>query len=475
MVRLPVAVPPAGTVGLPAAGTAALPTAVAVAAFGALAAASVVGWSLGSPNDAGRSVATAYVVQWSAFAVATLAVRRLPARRVVPWILAGGALLQLLAVLWPPRTTDDFYRYAWDGRVQAHGIDPYRYAPTDPALAGLRDDWLFPGGHTVLNHPAVRTIYPPVAQAYFLLVHAVAPGGRARPLQVAAALLAVGTAALLVVALRRYGGDPRAVVLWAWCPTVVLEAGNDAHVDVLGAFFVVAGLVVLAGTPGGRRALSTGRALAAGALLGAAVGVKFLPGLVAPALARHRQRWWLATGATGLLAVAYLPHLLAVGPRVFGFLPGYLGEERFDGVDRYPLLGQVMPASWAPAAGALVIAATALWVWWRADPGSPARGAVVMVGVTFLVLTPEYPWYALLLVALAALADQARWLAVAAAGWPPYLIGPLHWEPGPARAVSYGIALGVVLAATLAVAAARAVARAPRDLSHQGHQAADGW
>lgn len=39
--------------------------------------------------------------------------------------------------------------------------------------------------------------------------------------------------------LRRTGGDPRLAVLWAWCPTVVLEAGNNAHVDVLGAVLVV--------------------------------------------------------------------------------------------------------------------------------------------------------------------------------------------------------------------------------------------
>jgi hypothetical protein len=414
-------------------------TVAAGAGFAVLAVALVVGWSLGIPNQAGGRLLAAYAVQWPAFGVAALAVRRVPAERAVPWILAGGAALQLLAVLWQPRTTDDFLRYVWDGRVQAAGIDPYRYAPTDPALAGLRDGYLFPGGQPALNHPGVHTIYPPVAQAYFVVLH-FAPTERARPLQVAAALLAVGTAALLVRLLRRTGADPRAAALWAWCPTVVLEAGNDAHVDVLGAFLVVAALTVLT------RPASRARAVAAGALLGAAVGVKFLPALAGPALLRHPRRWLLAAGAVGLLALSYLPHLLAVGPDVFGFLGGYLGEEQYAGAARYPLLG-FTPA--APALAFLVLAGTAACVAWRADPLRPAAGAAAMVGVTFCVVCPEYPWYALLLVALLAAADRPRWLAVAAAAWPAYLVGALHWAHTPTRATTYGLAALVVLAVTL--------------------------
>jgi hypothetical protein len=408
---------------------------VAAAAFVLLAAALVVGWRLGTPNQARGRLLTAYGVQWAAFAIAALAVRRVPGSAGA--VVAGGALLQLLAVCWPPRTTDDFYRYIWDGRVQAAGIDPYRYAPTDQALAALRDGYLFPGGHPRLNHPGAHTIYPPTAQAYFAVLH-YAPGETVRPLQVAAALLAVATSALLVWTLRRTGRDPRAVALWAWCPTVVLEAGNDAHVDVLGAFLLLAGLAVLL----------TRRWLLAGALLGAAVGVKFLPALAGPALLRHPKRWVLAAGGAGLLALSYLPHLLAVGPGVFGFLGGYLGEEQYDGAARYPVLGLVLSPS--PVLAALLLLGTAALVGWRADPDRPAAGAATMVGVAFCLICPEYPWYALLLVVLAALADRARWLLVVAAAWPAYLVGPLHWDHTATRAVSYGVAAAAVLAISTA-------------------------
>ena len=412
-------------------------TLVAVAGFVLLATSLAVGFHLGTPNQARGHLLLAYGAQWSCFAAAALAVRRLPVDRAVPLIVAGGALLQLLAVCWPPRTTDDFYRYIWDGRVQAAGIDPYRYAPTDPALAGLRDAYLFPGGHPRLNHPGVHTIYPPIAQAYFAAVHFL-PGESVRPLQLVAAAVAVAVSALLVVTLRRYGADPRAAVLWAWCPSVVLEAGNDAHVDVLGAFLLLAALAALARTCPPRRAV------AAGVLLGAAVGVKFLPALAGPALLRHPRRWSLAAGAAGLLALAYLPHVLAVGPDVFGFLGGYLGEEQYDGAARYPLLR--LPA--APLLAVLILAGTAAAVAWRTDPARPAAGAAAMTGVTFCLVCPEYPWYALLLIVLAALADRARWLLVAAAAWPAYLVGPLHWDHTATRATAYGLAaLGVLAAA----------------------------
>ena len=66
------------------------------------------------------------------------------ARWAVPLILGGGLALQLAAAGGPPRSSDDLYRYVWDGRVQAAGIDPYRYAPAAPELAGLRDPFLWP-------------------------------------------------------------------------------------------------------------------------------------------------------------------------------------------------------------------------------------------------------------------------------------------------------------------------------------------
>src|SRR5262249_33757252 len=108
------------------------------------------------------------------------------------------------------------------------------------------------------------------------------------------------------------------------------------------------------------------------------------------------------------------------------------------------------PAALAPVPAALLVGGPAAWVAWRADPQRPAAGAAALVGVTFCVVAPEYPWYALLLVALLAAADRPRWLPVVAAAWPAYLVGALHWQHTATRATSYGPPPAAVIIATTA-------------------------
>jgi len=417
----------------------------AAAAFTALAGSVVLTLHAGFPNVARWRLFTALCVSWLLFLLAAWCLLRLPRRVAVPAAIAGGILLQVLAFTAAPQTTDDFYRYAWDGRVQAAGIDPYRYAPTDPALAGLRDPWLFPlhcrsqrPVCTRLNHPADRTIYPPVAEAYFLGVHALSPAGsRHKPLQLAAAALAILTSLALVVVLRGHG-DPRQVVLWAWCPTVVLEAGNNAHVDVLGALLVVVALGLV----------SRRRAGAGGALLGLAVAVKLLPVLVGPAVLRRRGGTVVLAAVVAFL-IGYLPHLLAVQSRVLGFLPGYLHQEGYGGSGRFALLRLVLPDTVAPYAAVAVLAVVA-WVALRtSNPDAPWRSALLMVGAAFLVIGPSYPWYALLLVALVALAGRTEWLAVGAAAYPAYLVGALHLHHEPTQQAAYGAASIIVMGSAM--------------------------
>jgi Glycosyltransferase family 87 len=418
-----------------AAGGLGLLTGVLAAAFAA-----------GRPNDARWLLLGLVAAAWLVFPGAAWLVLRTPVRRAVPLVVAGAVLLQLAAIAVPPRSTDDLFRYAWDGRVQASGTDPYRHVPTDPALARLRDDWLFPPECqdrvpvcTIMNHPGSPTIYPPVAEAFFLAVHVLSPpGSRWKPWQLAAALIALLTTLALIGVLRRAGRDPRWAVLWAWCPLVVIEAGNSAHVDVLAALLVVVGL----------RLAAARRPLAAGGLLGAAVAVKLYPALVLPAVLRRRGLLVLAAAAAAF-AVSYVPHVLAVGTKVLGYLPGYLEEEGYDGSGRFPVLRLLLPEAVPPRVilvlAALLLAGVAGWVAWRTDPGRPWDGAVVLTGVAVLLAGPNYPWYALLLVALIALSGRWEWLPAAAAAYLPYFVGALDLEMEPTKKLAYGTATALVL------------------------------
>jgi len=85
-------------------------------------------------------------------------------------ILGTAILLRLLALSAPVFLSDDINRYIWDGRVQAAGINPYRYIPADPDLARLRDEAIYPN---INRNNYAPTIYPPVAQMLFLLANRV--------------------------------------------------------------------------------------------------------------------------------------------------------------------------------------------------------------------------------------------------------------------------------------------------------------
>jgi Glycosyltransferase family 87 len=403
---------------------------------------------------------------WLAFLAAAWLLRKVPLRAAIGLILLGGIAVQLTAVSAPPKNSDDLYRYVWDGRVQAAGIDPYEYVPAARQLTGLRDEFLWhphatycitqstmasnPGedlapGCTMINRPAVPTIYPPVAEAYFLGVHYL-PGGSdsSTPIQATTALVAVLTTVMLMFGLGRLGRDPRMAALWSWCPTVALEAGNSAHVDVVAVAITAAALLILA------TARTARRTVLGGILLGLAVATKLIPALTVPAVLRRR---WITVSlaAGGAFVTVYIPHLLAVGSKVIGFMPGYLKEDGYTSGTRFGIIGLFLGGRAAIAAAALVLAVVALLVLRFADPDQPWRGAVVMTAAALAVTTPSFQWYSLLLVMLVALDGRPEWLAFAAGGY--YAAEPnMGRLTVPAQyhlAVAYGVPVLVVAAGWL--------------------------
>ena len=411
---------------------------------------------------------------WLAFLAAAWLLRKVPRRTAVALILLGGIALQAAAVSAPPKYSTDSYRYIWDGRVQAAGVDPYQYVPTATQLTGLRNDFLFypktayldgslfyptaaycvsPGyvrshpaaeltaGCTRINRPTVPTIYPPVAEAYFLGVHYLHPADDSSvPIQAAAAAVAVLVTMLLLVGLGRLGRDVRMAALWSWCPTVILEAGNNAHVDVVAVAITAAAILVLA------TARTTRRTVAGGILLGLAIATKMTPVLTVPALLRRRWVTVAISAASAFVAV-YVPHVLLVGAKVIGFLPGYLQQENYTSGHRYGIIGLFVIGPLASVVAVLVLAAIAVAVLQFSDPDRPWQGALYMTAGALAVTTPHYQWYALLLVMLVALDGRPEWLAFAAAGYYaafPTLGGRYHIPGRLHDAIAYGVPLLVV-------------------------------
>lgn len=403
----------------------------------------------------GRYRLLALILLWWGLAVAGawLLLRARPARVALVLVFVGLVALQLAAFSRGGQISDDLYRYAWDGHVQAAGIDPYRYPPAAPELRGLRDPWLWPDAATCerlgkravecsrINRPAERTIYPPVAEAWFTAVHLLPGGSREHHQQLYAGLVSLGLTGLLVALLRRRGRDPRLAALYAWSPLAGLDIASDAHVDVLAVILGVGALALLA-----RRRPALG-----GLLLGAAVAVKLYPALLLPAALRRRP---LVVGgvATAVVAGSYLPHVVAVGPRVLGYLPGYLREEHYQGGGRFVLLSLFGLSGRAATVVAVVVLGAVAAAALRSNPTRVpvTLAALWTVGAALLVANPVQPWYSILLVALAILEGRPEWLAVSVAAYPTYFTALLL--DAPAREVgggSYAAAALVVATATV--------------------------
>src|SRR5947209_7515042 len=89
-----------------------------------------------SVDDLDGFVALAAVQGGVYFIAVWLAGRAESPRSSLALILIVAAAMRLAALLSPLYLSDDVYRYIWDGRVVGAGINPYRYVPTDPHLAG---------------------------------------------------------------------------------------------------------------------------------------------------------------------------------------------------------------------------------------------------------------------------------------------------------------------------------------------------
>jgi hypothetical protein len=306
--------------------------------------------------------------------------------RALVGILAVAALMRLGVLLAPPYLSDDVNRYVWDGRVEATGINPYRYIPVDPHLAALRDDMIFPNVNRSTYAP---TIYPPVAEYIFFIATRVSES--LTWMKATMVVFELAGVVLLLKLLVLLDLPRERILIYAWHPLALWEFAGSGHIDAAVVAFVTLALWAR------RReaAWLTGSALAA------AVLVKFFPAAIFPALYR-RWDWKMPAVAVATAVAAYLP-FLSGGTSVFGFLSGYVSEEGLQngsGFFLWTLLSRVAPPlgglGVAPylAFAAAALAALAIYAVRRdgaADHGI-ASATALAVWATVL-LSPHYPWY----------------------------------------------------------------------------------
>lgn len=299
--------------------------------------------------------------------------------------VAFAVIFRLSILFAPPYLSDDIYRYVWDGRVQAAGINPYRYIPAAPELAHLRDEAIYP---RINRRDWAHTIYPPSAQVVFFLTTRIS---ETVTWMKATVLLFEMVTIWAVAQLLTLLGRPRQLLLmYAWHPLVVWEFAGSGHVDAIAIAFIA--LAFLAwqkrSNPG------------AGFMLACATLAKLFPVVLVPAMLK-RGRWRTAIVFTITIIVGYLAYL-SVGPKaVFGSVPGYTQEMGVITGQQFYALSLVrklfvleLPSLVYMIATVVVMGALALWVLARSDSHEDTlKHAMLLATATTVLFAPHFSWY----------------------------------------------------------------------------------
>jgi hypothetical protein len=335
-------------------------------------------------------------------------------RRFLPLGITIAIALSFRALLLfhEPFLSGDVYRYLSDGRVSASGGNPYAYTPTD----------------TRINHPEIRSIYPPLAQLLFRAVHDLT----------AWRLLLIAADIAAIVLLRRHGA-----LAYATCPLVLFEGVGNAHIDLLAG-------VLLA------FALTRRSAIAAGL----ASGLKIIPAAALPALLhlrveRSRVRYIAVLGFT--LALPVVPFL--GGPIMPGFRDyatrWIFNSPLYDGIRA---IVERIPTKTIWTHHPLRFEFLSDFVYRHIYPDFVTRAILAVLAIGAILMTRRvttavaallicspaiHPWYWLTIVP-SALLERSAWLYVALMMPVSYLLydGVASWM---VYAISYGLAMAWTL------------------------------
>jgi hypothetical protein len=379
-------------------------------------------WALGDLRTSAGAFLWIYGGAFAAYAMSLWFARGWSgSKRGALAVVAAGVVFRAALVPAEPSLSDDIYRYVWDGRVQASGRNPFLHAPASPAFTDLRDERIYP----YINNREIRTIYPPVAQLFFLAARG--PFSSVLGVKLLLVLFDVGTCLLLLRILARRG-RPIWVMVHAWNPLCIVEFAHSGHMDALALFLLVLAL---------ERAEAK-KVVGAAIALGLSGGAKFFGLAALPFLAR-RWRWaWVVVPA--VLAAVYLPYAGA-GALLFDGLGTFAAHWSFNG-SAFALLSDVLSHVACQAIAAALLAGLFVLLWKRKVPLEVA--VLVLLAALLVTSSTVHPWYVTWLVPLAALhlsVPAIAWSGTVALAYSVFLREPgSAWEPEVGlRIVEYAI------------------------------------
>ena len=349
----------------------------------------------------------------------------------IGYVMGLGMLLRLILFPLPPVLSDDVYRYLWDGTLSTEGINPFAHQPSDSELERFRDLEIY----GLLNSRDYYSIYPPSSQTVFAAGSLLGGNGMWVGIYSIKGVLALFELAAFGLLARLL--TLRKLLLYAWCPVVVLECWGQAHTETIAVFGIVLCLWAYRAGFGGW----------SGAALAVAGWAKLYPLLLIPFLWR-RLGWKVPAVAAAVTVVLWLPFLKGFSPWNFKeSLDLYIRSFEFNAGPYYALkgastlllraVGVIGPETeTSKVVGPLlrfVFLAGFFWLLWCDRkwrlPFELVAALVIML--LLVTMTTVHPWYVTPLLALILFTNHLfwswQWLSVAALGTYLFYSHAVYW------------------------------------------------
>ncbi len=214
-----------------------------------------------------------YFSLFSLYVLACLSVFKSSWTKEKFWIIIAFGLLFRFAILPSQQIQeDDVYRYLWDGKVFANGINPFKFSPeeinqyksikvqnpeyfrthydkTEQNELAILNDLKWESDIALrymerINHPSVPTIYPPLAQYVFRFSQQVNPDSilTLRIFFLAFDLMGM---TFIILALKILNLNQNFSLVYFWSPLMIKETYNSTHLDIIGISCLCASLYFL--------------------------------------------------------------------------------------------------------------------------------------------------------------------------------------------------------------------------------------
>lgn len=158
------------------------------------------------------------------------------------YLIYAGIAFRLIWLFATPALSDDFYRFAWDGRLLVNGFNPFLYTPADlmqmPKIAAqINAEELFQS----LNSPNYYSVYPSLNQYLFGIASLISGNNlqlNVILLRVIILLTECGTLWLLYE-IKTEQKLKVNISLYAFNPLVIIELTGNLHFEAVVIFFLV--------------------------------------------------------------------------------------------------------------------------------------------------------------------------------------------------------------------------------------------